>query len=76
MDGSLADMILEMGYDFTASIEDCRNALIHFGLQELKSATIAHILSAMIRTHTGLTETTRIYVRARVATRRACYESV
>jgi hypothetical protein len=62
MDSSLADMILEMGYNFTSSIEDCRNALIHFGLQELKPSTIARMLSAMIKTHSGLHENTHIYV--------------
>lgn len=62
MDGSLADVILEMGYNFTASVEDCRNILVHFGLQELKPSTIARILSTMIKTHTGLKENTRIYV--------------
>ncbi len=62
MDGSLADIILEMGYNFTTSIENCRNVLVHFGLQELKSSTIARILSAMIKTHSGLSETTHIYV--------------
>ncbi|CAF1270900.1 unnamed protein product [Adineta steineri] len=61
MDGSLSDVILEMGYDFTASVEDCRNALVHFGLQELKPITIARMLSAMIKTHSGLNENTRIY---------------
>jgi CCR4-NOT transcription complex subunit 1 len=62
MDGSLADIILEMGYNFTSSVEDCRNALVHFGLQELKSSTIARMLSAMIKTHSGLNENTHIYV--------------
>lgn len=62
MDGILSDLILEMGYDFTSSIEHCRNSLVHFGLQELKPSTIARILSAMIKTHTGLTESTSIFV--------------
>jgi CCR4-NOT transcription complex subunit 1 len=62
MDGLLSDVILEMGYDFTASVEDCRNALVHFGLQELKPSTIARMISAMIKTHSGLNENTRIYV--------------
>ncbi|CAM4904070.1 unnamed protein product [Rotaria socialis] len=61
MDGTLSDVILEMGYDFTSSIEHCRNALVHFGLQELKPSTIARILSAMIKTHSGLNENTSIY---------------
>jgi CCR4-NOT transcription complex subunit 1 len=63
MDGSLTDVMLEMGYNFTASVEDCRNALVHFGLQELKSSTIARMLSAMIKTPSGLNENTHIYVR-------------
>ncbi|CAF4148281.1 unnamed protein product, partial [Rotaria sp. Silwood2] len=62
MDGILSEVILEMGYDFTSSIEHCRNALVHFGLQELKPSTIARILSSMIKTHSGLTENTPIYV--------------
>lgn len=62
MDGSLSDVILEMGYEFTASVEDCRNALVYFGLQELKPSTIARMLSIMIKTHSGLQENTRIYV--------------
>jgi hypothetical protein len=62
MDGSLADIILEMGYNFTSSVEDCRNALVHFGLQELKPSTIARMISAMIKTHSGLNENTHIYV--------------
>ncbi|CAF3833846.1 unnamed protein product, partial [Rotaria sordida] len=61
MDGSLADVILEMGYNFTACVEDCRNALIHFGLQELKPSTIARMLSVMIKTHSGHNENTHIY---------------
>lgn len=63
MNSSLADLILEMGYDFTGSVDDCRNALVHFGLQELKPSTIARILSMMVKTHDGLTESTRIMVR-------------
>ncbi len=66
MDGILSDVILEMGYDFTASVEDCRNALIHFGLQELKPSTIARMISVMIKTHSGLNENTRIYVNKKI----------
>ena len=62
---SLADLIVEMGYDFTASLDDCRNALVHIGLKEFQPATVARILAAMIRTHSGLNGTTRIFVRKR-----------
>ena len=62
MDGTLSDVILEMGYEFTSSVEHCRNALVHFGLQELKPSTIARMLSAMIKNHSGLMDTIPIYV--------------
>ncbi|CAF0872020.1 unnamed protein product, partial [Didymodactylos carnosus] len=61
MDASLADVVIEMGYSFTSSIEDCRNALVQFGVQEIKPLNIARILGAMAKTHTGLTENTIIY---------------
>lgn len=62
MNGSLADMILEMGYQFTSSIEECRNALVHFGLQELKPTILARMLTVIIQTHSGLKGNTQIYV--------------
>ncbi|CAF1576548.1 unnamed protein product, partial [Adineta ricciae] len=60
MDGSLADVILEIGYSFTASTEDCRKTLVHFGVQEIEPMTVARIISAMINTHSGLRNDTPI----------------
>lgn len=62
MNGALADILLEMGYRFTSSIDECQNALIHFGLQELKPAILARMLTVMIQTHSGLKDNTQIYV--------------
>lgn len=62
MNDSLADIILEMGYSFTASIEECRNALLQLGVEEFKPAILARMLSAMIKTHSGLKDHTQIYV--------------
>ncbi|CAF2639317.1 unnamed protein product [Rotaria sp. Silwood2] len=62
MNGILCDVVLEMGYDFTSSIEHCRNTLARFGLQEFKPSTIGCILSGMIKAHSGLNENTSIYV--------------
>ncbi|CAF0747026.1 unnamed protein product, partial [Didymodactylos carnosus] len=61
MDASLADVVIEMGYSFTSSIEECRNALVQFGVQEIKPLNIARILGAMAKTHNGLIENTVIY---------------
>lgn len=50
----LADMIMEMGYNFTSSVENCRSALNSLGGRDLNPAAIARILSMMARTHSGL----------------------
>ncbi|CAF3168779.1 unnamed protein product [Rotaria sp. Silwood2] len=44
VDGILSDVILEVGYQFTSSMEHCRHVLVHFDLQELKSSPITRIL--------------------------------
>ncbi|XP_049786692.1 CCR4-NOT transcription complex subunit 1 isoform X4 [Schistocerca cancellata] len=56
MDGSLADLIMEMGYGFCSSVEECRNNLISLGAREMTPAMTARVLSMMVRTHTGLDE--------------------
>lgn len=50
MNGSLVDAILEMGYSFTSSIENCRNAFLQFDIEELQPSILARMLSAMIKT--------------------------
>lgn len=53
---SLSDMIMEVGYNFCASLEDCRAHLLQLGVRELTAAIVARILGMMGRTHTGLGE--------------------
>lgn len=60
VEGSLSELIREIGYGFTASIEECRNALIHLGFRDLSPAGIAHILAAMASSHTGLNDSAPI----------------
>ncbi|XP_026284061.1 CCR4-NOT transcription complex subunit 1 [Frankliniella occidentalis] len=52
----LADMIMEMGYNFTSSFEQCRNALgsLSLGGRDIPAGAVARILSMMARTHSGL----------------------
>ncbi|XP_034255857.1 CCR4-NOT transcription complex subunit 1 isoform X2 [Thrips palmi] len=50
----LAEMIMEMGYNFTSSVETCRSALASLGGRDLSAAAVARILSMMARTHNGL----------------------
>ena len=56
MEGSLADMILEVGYGCTSSIEECRNTLVQLGVREITAASVARVLSMMARTPAGLTD--------------------
>jgi len=45
---------MEMGYNFTSSVEACRSALASLGGRDLSASAVARILSMMARTHTGL----------------------
>lgn len=56
VESSLADLILETGYPFTSSLEECRSYFTTFGLRELSAASVARAISYMARTHTGLDE--------------------
>ena len=58
VENSLADLILETGYQFTASVEECRSHFATFGLRELTPVSAARAISYMARTHTGLDEQT------------------
>lgn len=46
---SLADMICDIGYAFTASVEECKNKMLNFCSPELKTIDIARCISMMIR---------------------------
>ncbi|KAK8742070.1 hypothetical protein OTU49_002091, partial [Cherax quadricarinatus] len=54
LDGSLADLVLELGYSFCNTVEECRNNLANFGVSSITPAAVAKVLGVMVRTHTGL----------------------
>lgn len=56
VEASLADLILETGYVFTSSLEECRSHFAAFGSREMTAASIARAIGFMARTHTGLDE--------------------
>lgn len=56
LDGSLADLIMEIGYGFCSSVEECRNNLVNLGAREMLPPAVARVLGMMVRTHTGLEE--------------------
>jgi CCR4-NOT transcription complex subunit 1 len=53
---SLADLIIETGYPFTSSLEECRTNIATFGFRELSATSVARAITYMARTHTGLDE--------------------
>lgn len=53
---SLADLILETGYSFTSSLEECRANFTAFGFRELSAASVARAVIYMARTHAVLDE--------------------
>nr|XP_006813651.1 PREDICTED: CCR4-NOT transcription complex subunit 1-like [Saccoglossus kowalevskii] len=56
MDGSLADTLLEIGYGCCATVEECRNTLVQFGVNCITPISVAKVLGMMARTHTGLAD--------------------
>jgi len=57
LEGALPDLVLEMGYHFTSTVQECRASLLKFQGRELCGAqTIAKVIGVMVRTHTGLDE--------------------
>jgi len=56
---ALPDLVQEMGYRFTSSVSECRASLMRFhGPEPCGANTIAKVLTVMVRTHTGLDDTT------------------
>lgn len=51
---SLVELIMELGYGFTGSVDECRSALAGLGAREISPVCAARILSHMARTCTGL----------------------
>ena len=60
LDGALPDLVLEMGYQFTNSVEECRASLLQFGGREVYAATVAKVIGVMARTHTGLDDSSTL----------------
>ncbi|KAG5879168.1 hypothetical protein JTB14_029970 [Gonioctena quinquepunctata] len=56
LETSLADMVTEIGYNFTSSLEECRNNLMKLGGRDISPGIVARVLSVMCRTHNGLEE--------------------
>ncbi len=56
MDGSLADMMQEMGYSCCATMDECRKSLLQFGTNSLSASAVARVISMMARTHSSLTD--------------------
>ncbi|XP_022920087.1 CCR4-NOT transcription complex subunit 1 isoform X2 [Onthophagus taurus] len=47
LDTSLSDIIREVGFGFTASVEECRNTFLKLGVRDITSAHVARILTVM-----------------------------
>jgi CCR4-NOT transcription complex subunit 1 len=56
MDTSWSNLIVEIGYAFTAGIEDCKNHLSKVGGRDLTPLDVARLISLMCRTHTNLSD--------------------
>ncbi|KAI5730570.1 hypothetical protein M8J76_015190 [Diaphorina citri] len=54
LDSSLAELIIEIGYGFCSSVEECRHQLVTLGVRDLGPSATAKVLSMMVRSHTGL----------------------
>ena len=62
MDGSLADMMQEMGYSCCATMDECRKSLLQFGTTSLSASAVARVISMMGRTHSTLTDSMPLQV--------------
>ncbi|XP_054632173.1 CCR4-NOT transcription complex subunit 1 isoform X8 [Dunckerocampus dactyliophorus] len=56
MESSLAEFMQEVGYSFCASLDECRNIILQYGVREVTASQVARVLGMMARTHSGLTD--------------------
>lgn len=56
LENSLPDLVAEMGYTFTSSLEECRNSLLSLSGGGITPVSVARVISTMCRTHTNLEE--------------------
>ncbi|CAG9761528.1 unnamed protein product [Ceutorhynchus assimilis] len=54
IDTPLADIVKDLSYGFTSSLEECRNAIIKLGGRDIAPSTVARVLAVMCRTPNGL----------------------
>ncbi|CAG9826421.1 unnamed protein product [Diabrotica balteata] len=60
LETSLSDVVTELGYNFTSSVEECRNNLMKLGGRDISPAIVSRILAVMCRTHSGLEDSISI----------------
>ncbi|CAH1107243.1 unnamed protein product [Psylliodes chrysocephalus] len=60
LETSLAEIVAEIGYNFTSSVEECRNNLMKLGGRDISPAVISRVLAVMCRTHSGLEDSLTI----------------
>ena len=63
MDGSLAELMQEMGYGCCATVEECHKTLVQFGINGLTASNVAKVIGMMARTHSGLMDNLPLQVR-------------
>ncbi|XP_055686768.1 CCR4-NOT transcription complex subunit 1 isoform X2 [Lutzomyia longipalpis] len=56
MDTSWANLVMDIGYSFTVSVDECKNHLIKVTGREIGAQDVAKILALMCRTHSNLSE--------------------
>uniref|UniRef100_A0A240PK76 Uncharacterized protein n=1 Tax=Anopheles epiroticus TaxID=199890 RepID=A0A240PK76_9DIPT len=56
MKTSWTNLVVEVGYSFTATLDDCRNHLLKVGGREITPQDVAKIVSSMCLTHETLSE--------------------
>lgn len=54
LDSTLADLVMEIGYGFCASVDECRGHLATLGATGVSAGGAARVLAMMVRSHTGL----------------------
>ncbi|XP_032816690.1 CCR4-NOT transcription complex subunit 1 isoform X5 [Petromyzon marinus] len=56
MEGSLADLMQEVGYSCCSSIDECRTLIVQFGVRDVQALQVARVLGMMARSHSSLTD--------------------
>lgn len=51
MDNNIAEIIRNIGYSFTSSVEECKNNMVNFGAREPTPGDVAKITAMMVRYH-------------------------